>query len=199
MRFLPVLLTLTSLLMLADRVSASMVFNLKFDTTFNQSLAPPILPPSQGTRLISFDDDLADGTYLISTLTNFYFSATIAGETWTMADLVTDPTPLGVTIFTKYGGRRDIFFDGPGQGILSGSANFVNSNNLFLATEPNDLSLPFVVPHDRWVFGTYFPLDDPLGGGNYGVHPVPEPGTWMIYIVYLLGGFGSLRRFATIG
>jgi hypothetical protein len=198
MRFLPVLLTLTSLLMLADRVSASMVFNLKFDTTFDQSLAPPILPPSQGTGLISFDDDLADGTYLISTLTNFYFSATIAGETWTMADLVSDPTPLGVTIFTKYGGRRDIFFDGPAQEPLGGSANFVNSNNQYFATEPNDLSLPFVVPHDRWIVGTYSPHSS-SGGGNYGVHPVPEPGTWMIYIVYLLGGFGWLRRFATIG
>lgn len=197
MRFLPVLLTLTSLLMLADRVSASMVFNLKFDTTFNQSLAPPILPPSQGTGVISFDDNLADGTYLISTLTNFYFSATISGETWTMADLITDPTPLGVTIFTKYGGRRDIFLDGPGQGSISGSTTFVNSNNMFFSTEPNDLGSPFVVPHDRWLVGA-FP-NSALVGGNYGVHPVPEPGTWMIYIVYLLGGFGSLRRFATIG
>ncbi len=193
MRFLPVLLTLTSLLMLADRVSASMVFNLKFDTTFNQSLAPPF----QGTGVISFDDNLADGTYLISTLTNFYFSATISGETWTMADLITDPTPLGVTIFTKYGGRRDIFLDGPMLGY--GSTTFLNSNNRFLATEPNDLGLPFVVPHDRWIVGTFSPGYTPLAGGNYGVHPVPEPGTWMIYIVYLLGGFASLRRCATIG
>lgn len=189
MRLLAVIVAVSSWLAVADHALASMVFNLKFDATFDQTFSLPVLPPSLGTGTISFDDTLADGTYFVSTLTNFAFTATLNGQTWTMADLVSNPAPLAITIFTKMKGR-DIYFDGPGQAPNNGSATFVNSGGYYLATEPNNLGPPS--PHDLWIAG--FGSSSATLAGNYGVYPVPEPATWSVFAIYLLGMAGSVRR-----
>ena len=179
----------------APPANAGMIFATHFDNTFNRTLSPP----GVGSGVLSFDNDLEDGTYAWSTLTNPAFSFAVGGASFSLADITTSTTALGLTIYQS---GTDWYFDGPysEESFAGGAVEFENSNGALAAFEPNFGSPPFnlyvvatsweVVDSDLEIYDGFL--------GTYGVNPtaVPEPGTLTLLAMggLLVCVLGAWRR-----
>ncbi len=175
----------------AASANAGMIFATNFDNTFDRTLNPLYV----GSGVLSFDEMLADGTYLLSSLTNLAFSFTVGGETFTLADLSASTASLGLTVYQS---GTDFYFDGPvaPTSFFFAAFEFTNSNGAMIGFEPNDVGN---IPPCN-MYRAFTPTDMFLG--TYGVNAsVPEPGTLTLCA---FGGLGCVvaawrRRRATAG
>jgi len=169
---------LSCLLCLPIPAMAGMVFQVGFDNTFDIG-AIDATPPYVGSGELSFDNNLADGSYLLTSLSNLSFSFTIGGETWTEADSVFFDPDTEIVIFNT--GRR-FYFNGVGNSTPEGgSFDVINSNSHILTFEPNDFAAP---PFTLYVTPDYF--------GNFG--SIPEPSTWVLAATGSLFGLLAAKR-----
>mgnify|MGYP002629478721 CR=1 FL=1 len=181
----------------APPANAGMMFATKFDNTFNRTLSAPY----GGLGVLSFDNDLVDGTYAWSTLTNPAFSFAVGGEAFSLTDITTSTAALGLTIYQS---GTDWYFNGPIATSFGGAVEFVNSNSAFAAFEPNNLTEePFnAPPFNRYIVAPSLAALDFGDGfvGTYGVNPtaVPEPGTLTLLamggLLVCMLGTGRRRR-----
>ncbi len=178
----------------ASSANAGMIFATNFDVTLDRTLNPPYV----GSGVLSFDDMLADGTYLLSGLTNPAFSFTFGGESFTLADVTASTPALAVTIYQS---GTDWYFDGPvaPTSIFLGAVDFTNSNGFTTAFEPNSFPMS-TPPFNQYTVGTQ--ASGPFFGGTYGVNPtaVPEPGTLTLCamggLVFVAGAWRRRRAMA---
>lgn len=181
----------------AAPANAGMIFATHFDNTFDRTLSLPYV----GSGVLSFDNDLVDGTYAWSTLTNPAFSFAVGGESFSLADIISSTTALGLTI---YQAGTDWYFDGPSleDSALGGVVEFENSNAAFAAFEPNNIERPpfNAPPFNRYIAAPSMDegYEDGSFFGTYGVNPtaVPEPGTLTLLAVggSLVCVLGAWRR-----
>ncbi len=185
----------------APPANAGMMFETKFDNTFDRTLSLPYV----GLGLLSFDNDLVDGTYAWNTLTNPAFSFEVGGEAFSLADITTSTAALGLTIYQS---GTDWYFDGPAASELTGGVvDFLNSNGALAAFEPNNDEEPFnAPPFNRYIAAPSLAALDAGDGffGTYGVNPtaVPEPGTLTLLamgglLVCMLGAWRRRRGTAS--
>ena len=179
----------------APPANAGMIFETRFDNTSDRTLSAPYV----GLGLLSFDNDLVDGTYAWSTLTNPAFSFAVGGEAFSLADITTSTAALGLTIYQS---GTDWYFNGPGASGFAGAVDFVNSNGALAAFEPNYSAEG---PFNQYLVATlwevdesyFFYIDDGFFG-TYGVNPtaVPEPGTLTLLAMggLLVCMLGTWRR-----
>jgi len=163
---------------------ASMHFDVYFDDTFDEVVSVNHLI---GTGTFDFDNDLADGNYLYSSLINPQIHFTLMGETFTQNDMSTSPA-LEVVIYTTPRGR-DFYFSAPlGSGsFASGSVDFQNGNGAVLSLEPSGFS---PIPYNL-----YFGFGGSLtSSGTYGATVVPEPTTMTVCSVLFAVGAAMCRR-----
>ncbi|MFM2063825.1 MAG: hypothetical protein RLZZ507_3496 [Cyanobacteriota bacterium] len=109
----------------------ALVFNFQFDNTDDGTVTPPIV----GTGTFVFDGDPGNGTFALTSLTNFDFSFTFGANTFTNANIATPVANVLVAITTA-GSDRFVRFGGGGGGPLGGSIDFNNAGN-FLTFQPN--------------------------------------------------------------
>jgi len=187
----------------APPANAGMIFTTHFDNTSDRTLSLPYV----GSGVLSFDNDLLDGTYAWSTLTNLVFSFAVGGESFSLTDIITPTTAPGLTIYQS---GTDWYFDG-NQGnpedTDDGAVDFKNSNGALASFEPNNLDQPFdAPPFNRYYVVTSLDALDAGDGffGTYGVHPtaVPEPGTLTLLamgglLVCMLGAWRRRRATAS--
>ncbi|MFB2936251.1 PEP-CTERM sorting domain-containing protein [Aerosakkonemataceae cyanobacterium BLCC-F154] len=145
--------------------SEALTFDFKFDSTPDATVTDPLV----GTGTFSFDGDPGDGTFALTSLSNFNFSFNIGGNSFTNTDIATPLVNILVNIGTN-GSDRFVNFGGSG-GPFGGSIDFLNTNSL--SFQPGFGSLYFSGAN----FGTY------QGIVQADVTPVPEPST----ILGLLG------------
>jgi hypothetical protein len=185
----------------APPANAGMIFTTHFDNTSDRTLSLPYV----GSGVLSFDNDLLDGTYAWSTLTNPAFSFAVGGASFSLADITTSTAALGLTIYQS---GTDWYFDGPAAGSFTGGVvDFENSNGALASFEPTDLEPPFdAPPFNRYGVVTSLDALDAGDGffGTYGVHPtaVPEPGTLTLLamgglLVCMLGAWRRRRATAS--
>jgi len=120
-------------------------FDFQFDNTPNATVTPPIV----GDGTFSFDGDPGDGTFALTSLSNFNFAFNFGGNTFGNADIATPLANVLVQI-TNSGGTRSLNFGGFGGGPFRGSLDFINGSTN-LSFQPNFGSLYF----SNGNFGTY--------------------------------------------
>ena len=175
----------------ASSANAGMIFATNFDNTPDRNLSPPYV----GSGVLSFNNMLSDGTYLLSSFANLAFSFTFGGESFTLLDISSSTPSLAVTIYQS---GTDWYFDGPNV-PFRGAVEFTNVNKAIVTFFPNDF--PGAVPPFNLFFAEIGP---DIFFGTYGVNAttaVPEPGTLTLCAI---GGLGCVigvwrRRRATAG
>jgi PEP-CTERM motif len=164
MRDLPRILALTLAVGLlgSQTASADMSFSFFFDDNgFTNPLNPS--PPIVGTGDLTIAGTLSDGTYTLASLPSFTMSFSFAdGDTYTQADILSDPTQSEVVIYNN--GQNAYFTDITPDDFTGGSITFLNSSGDLLSFSP-DYFLGFYIEEDPNAF-----LE-----GNYGNAVVPEP------------------------
>lgn len=126
-----------------------------------------------GSGTFSFNGDLGDGTYQLTSLPDYNFDFTVDGDTFTNSDL--DTSNLANIDVVIYNGGGSFYFDTDctsGSDCYSsdfGSLGFIDANNpdYFLTTEPNYYGNP---PLD--LYQAQGPSGDSVG--TYNVAPEPE-------------------------
>ena len=165
MRALPRILALTLVLGLLASHSASAGSSFAFfldDNGFTNPLNP--FPPIVGTGNLALASSLGDGTYTLASLPSFTLSFSFTdGDTFTQADIVSDPTQAEVVIYNN--GQNAYFSDITPDTATGGSLSLVNSSGGLLSFSPS-------------YFGAGFYFEAGPNGfdeGNYGNAVVPEP------------------------
>ncbi|HEY9877960.1 MAG TPA: PTPA-CTERM sorting domain-containing protein [Leptolyngbyaceae cyanobacterium] len=165
-------------------------FSFQFDDTFDFTLTDPIV----GTGTFSFDSDLGDGSYALTSLPNYLFSFNIDGHVFGNIDIVTPLSEIFVEILDS--GKRVAFsnINPIGSGPFAGAIDFISSNNKGLSFEPPGLR-PGQTPtlyqlsglSISPVFGTY------VGTSTPTPEPIPEPTP--VLLPYLIAmGVAALRK-----
>ncbi|XGV99736.1 MAG: PTPA-CTERM sorting domain-containing protein [Leptolyngbya sp. BL-A-14] len=122
-------------------------FGFQFDNTPNSTVTPPIA----GTGTFNFDGDPGDGTFALTSLTNYQFNFNfLNGSAFNTADIKTPLANILVKI-TSSGGLRSLNFGGSTGGPFLGSLDFTNASG-GLSFQPNFGSLYFTT---RGGVGTY--------------------------------------------
>ena len=163
-------------------VSRAESFSVQFTDSFSPGGA--II----GTGTLSFDGVYGDGTYLISSLTNFDVNFTIGGTTFTTANIDTSNQAYQEVVI--YNGGTEFYFDSAGSNYgttYSGSVDFTGPASYSLTTEPNGFGpTPLDLYHASTADGSYF--------GTYE-EVTPEPTTLVLLGTGLAGMFvRRLRR-----
>jgi hypothetical protein len=165
MRISPRLLALTLGLGLLASQSASAGMSFSFfldDNGFTSPLAP--FPPIVGTGNLTLSSSLGDGTYTLASLPSFTLSFSfINGDTFTQADIISDPTQAEVVIYNN--GQNAYFSDIMPSDFFGGSLDFVNSDGAILGFSPAGFPVGLFVEES----------DNGFFDGNYGNSVVPEP------------------------
>lgn len=102
----------------------ALVFNFQFDNSVDGTVTPPIV----GTGTFDFDGDPGDGTFALTSLTNYNFSFDFSGNTFTNTNIATPVANVLVQIATA-GSDRFVTFGGSGGGPNGGSIDFANAGN----------------------------------------------------------------------
>jgi hypothetical protein len=163
------------------------------DYTVDFTSGPAVGYPVVGTGTFSFDGSYGDGTYYLSSLTNYDIDFIIDGTTFTNSDI--DTVNFADVEVVIYNGGTDFFFDtdctsgATCYGPYGGSLDFTNGS-YSLTTEPNyygstPLDLYMAEGPDGSTFGLY--------GTNLGSAATPEPETFLLLGTGLAGML--LRRF----
>mgnify|MGYP003382482890 FL=1 len=151
--------------------AAPITFGFTFDRIFN---GIPLELPFIGTGQVSFDD-VGNGTFALTALSNLSMQFAVLGETFTLADAA---TPLGqvLAVVSDYGpGRRFQFSNsnGFGTGPFFGSIDLTKANGAYLTFQPPGfgpgLDLHQIVTPGRADLGSYLATSG-----------VPVPGTLAI-------------------
>ena len=159
-------------------------FDFEFDNLFNSL---PLDPPIVGTGQVRFDD-VGNGSFSLTALTNLSMQFSIAGEIFSLGDA---DTPLGevLAVVSDYeGGRRFQFSNtrGFGSGPYFGSIDFTNAGGANLTFQPpgygDSLDLYQMTGPRVGTMGSYL-----------AVNAVPVPGTLAVFCV-ALGLLVLLRR-----
>lgn len=159
---------------------AGMVFDFLLDNNGWRN-TEYVSPPIVGSGRLSFDNDLADGSYLLVTLQNLSFSVTVASETWTESDTAVFDLDTKIVI---YGSGTRFSFDGAGTTTPTGGAlEIFNANGEWISVEPG---APGAVHDDLYDTSTGY-------RGVYGV--LPEPSSWCLTLTgAALGLLGTWHR-----
>jgi hypothetical protein len=164
-------------LMLSTTTHAA-TFDIKFNNTFDGTLNGPFV----GSGTLSFDGNLADGTYLLSSLNNLAMSFSFDSDTFTDADISNPATSLSLTLYQS--GTR-FYFDGSESNTdYGGSLDFINSAGRYLSIQPNNLDLS--TPYNLYQTDDFF--------GTYGVVTTPIPAAAWLFGSGLLGLMGFGRK-----
>ena len=127
-----------SLLSLGFVLSAGLARANNYSVLFsNTSVAGD---PVVGTGTFSFNGTNGDGTYLLSSLTNYTFNFTVDGFTFTNSSI--DTVNLADVEVVIYDGGTNFYFDTSCSasgcyGPYDGSLDFTNASGNLLSTEPN--------------------------------------------------------------
>jgi len=173
------------------KVASAAVFNIDFDNTFDNTLSPPFV----GSGIFSFDGTATDGTYNLTSLSNYEFDFTVGSSTFTNTDIST--SDIGEVQVVIYDSGSQIYFSnsdssGFGNGPLSGSIDFTGTSGDYLTFEPPAFGSP---PLD--LYGA----EDSNGNsyeGTYGATSVPEASSDLGNLFLISLGVGYLfRRYST--
>jgi hypothetical protein len=184
MRLFPVgsaVLLATATLALSASSANALSFTLNFDDTFNSTLNPPFV----GTGNFSFDENLADGTYVLGDLTNVAFDIDFSGDLFDETHVAT-PLEEVLIIISKAGQQVNFSNLLPfGSGFFSGSIDFFNPANSDI------IALSFEPPAFNGSLNAYAAAGFVNSfSGNYA-DPIPTPAL----LPGLLGmGLAALRR-----
>lgn len=160
--------------------SQAVTFDFQFDNTFDGTVTAPIV----GAGTFSFDGDIADGTFALTSLANFDFSFNfVDGSSFTNTDIATPLANILVKVAT-IGSDRFVNFGGSGGGPRLGSIDFSNAN--FLTFQPNFGSLYGSTSG----FGTYQGIEP----ADVTPTPVPEPGSMLGLLGLSLGGLVAKNK-----
>jgi MYXO-CTERM domain-containing protein len=119
-----------------------------------------VTPPLVGSGTFSFDGTATAGTVALTSLTNYAFSFTFGGNTFTNADITT-PVANVLVQFTTQGTDLVVLFGGSRGGSFNGSLDFNNAGG-GLSFEPN--------------FGTLY-FNTATGVGTFAGVATAEPST----------------------
>jgi hypothetical protein len=184
---------LAALALLLGGVGTAKAGPITFDFQFdNQGPNEPdgiVTPPIVGTGSFTINNDPGPGTYTLASLGGYSLSFNFTdGNSYTEADVASDPTQSEVVIVPFGPGERLYFSDtgNGGGGPANGSLDLLNTGNL-LSFEPTTVG-----GHNLYVEGQF------MFFGNYlGVTPAtatPEPSTLTLLGLGSLGLFGYGRK-----
>ncbi|MBD2566895.1 PEP-CTERM sorting domain-containing protein [Anabaena lutea] len=178
-----IFIALTSSIVAVAAIGASPLKSqaLTFDFTFDNSPNGTVTAPIVGSGTFSFDGDLGDGTFALTSLTNYNFSFDFGVNSFTNANIVTPVANVLVKIAT-IGSDRFVNFGGSGGGPFGGSLDFLNPSPL--SFQPNFGPLYFTAAG----FGTY------QGVARADVTSVPEPGSVLGLLGLSLGALVAKNR-----
>ena len=184
MRFSPLILVLAvGLGSFASRNAlADTSFTLAFDDNgFTSPLNP--YPPFVGIGTLTLVGSVGDGTYTLDSLPGLTLSLAFAdGDTYTQADILSDPSQAEVVVYNN--GANAYFSDMTPDAYTGGSLTLINSAGDVLSFSPSYYPAGFFV--EEGFFGIF--------GGNYGP-PVPEPSSLSLACVAALtGGIAGVVR-----
>lgn len=104
--------------------ASAVVFNFTFDNTFDATLTPPFV----GSGTLSFDGAATVGTFSLNSLSNLNMNFSFTdGSSYGIADLNTNLSNAGISVFDPGSGNLAVVFTGNGGLSQSGSVDFSNS------------------------------------------------------------------------
>ena len=163
--------------------TAGMVFHVGFDNNEDGSLNGPLV----GCGQLSFSNNLADGSYQLTSLNDVAFSFSFGSETVTQADTVNFSPGTEIVIFNS---GTAFYFNGNGQSTSTGgSVEVFNGNGFVLAFQPNWYSPPPYI-----VYGAGYGGQFNYSFGEFGASNCPEPATWVLAATGSLFGLLAAKR-----
>ncbi len=154
--------------------------DVELDDTFDYTVTAPFV----GQGEVSFNNTLADGTYLLSSLQNLSISFTIDTTTFTNNNYNGTPDPS--TSIVLLNGGTDFYFLGDGATSgQNGAVDFILGNNT-LTTEPSYYG---TAPYDLFQAN----INGVSYSGTYGT-AVPEPTSIALLVAGLLGLYFTHKK-----
>lgn len=173
---LRVVLILSVVTLISAGPAHAVLFDLTYDDFDDQLIGTNSIV---GSGTFSYDGPAQLGGTALSALTNMTFNATVAGQTFTTADIDTDLDASGIFVFDLGGGKFGLVFTGDG-GIVVGSLDLRNSGGFILSHEPSaSINDPIGCCGGNGMTNLYFSagVDPEVSFGDYTATAVPEPTT----------------------
>jgi hypothetical protein len=166
-----------------------------FDIAYYDNDAFP--DPLVGTGVFSYDGPATVGSFALASLTGVTFDATIVGFTLTTADLSTNPSTSGISVFSIAGGLFGLVFTGTGGTVNGGSLELENGEGYLLTHEPTAaIGTRVGCCGGNGTQNRYGLVDDTRydwASGDYVATAIPEPGTRALCALGL-AGLAAWRR-----
>jgi hypothetical protein len=143
-----------------------------------------------GTGTVSYDGPAMAGSFSLASLSGFSFQATFVGSTFTNADLQTDLSLSGISVFALDGGGFGLVFTG-GGGTYGGSLDLIG---LFSHEPTPSIGDGVGCCGGDGMVNRYKLLLSPFAEGDYSATAIPEPHTAALLAVGLLALAGARRR-----
>lgn len=155
-----------------------------------------------GTGTFSYDGPATAGSFALSSLTGMTFDATILGASFSTADILSDLSTTGISVFSLGGGEFGLVFTGnggqPGGGSLDLRNGFQFEDNLLTHEPTSAINDPIGCCGGNGTINLYAlnpqpGATGPESFGDYSASTIPEPGTAALLAVGLLS-FAATRR-----
>ncbi|MEC4893544.1 MAG: hypothetical protein SAL07_10160 [Oscillatoria sp. PMC 1051.18] len=161
-----------------------------FSVTFSFDTTPSgtIDSPTIGTGTFSYDGDLGNGTFGLTTLPNYSFNFNFGGTDFFDNANIATPVANVLVQISESNGTRFVNFGGTGGGPFGGSIDFVTSGN------PNFNGLTF-----QPGFGSFYQTNNP--GNAFGDYVASTPATAVPFEfspglgLLFLGGLWAMNLF----